>query len=136
MNSTSQVPVPKTPRKQTSRDDRLKFQYALSNRLTPQKKRRCGRKVLLNTPQRKRLIEWVTSSRTARRTRWADIPTILNFDCGEHAIRTAFKKEGYSDFNGLLSMKIGQKNNGLQSVGVMRLGFSRENIQKIGLLER
>ncbi|KAK6582305.1 hypothetical protein PZA11_003285 [Diplocarpon coronariae] len=42
----------------------------------------------------------------------------------------------YSDFNGLLSMKIGQKNNGLQSVGVMRLGFSRENIQKIGLLER
>ncbi|KAK6587373.1 hypothetical protein PZA11_000663 [Diplocarpon coronariae] len=120
MNSTSQVPVLKTLRKQTSRDDRLKcetlyydagftqdqialqlnltvgqVQYALSNRLTPQKKRRCGRKVLLNTPQRKRLIEWVTSSRIARRTRWADIPTILNFDCGEHAIRTAFKKEGY-----------------------------------------
>jgi transposase len=69
-------------------------QYALSHRLTPQKHYR-GRKVLLNTPQRKRLVEWVTASNANRRVKWADIPTILGWNCGEKAIRAAFKKEGF-----------------------------------------
>lgn len=85
------VPTPKTPRKECTRDERLKVQtlyfdagftqdqialqlkltprqvqYALDHRLTPQKSR-CGRKPFLNTPQRKRLIEWVTASRDNRR---------------------------------------------------------------------
>lgn len=85
------IPTPKTPRKQCTRDDRLRIetlyftagftqdeialqlnvtrrqvQYALSHRLTPQKQAR-GRKILLNTPQRKRLIEWATSSSANRR---------------------------------------------------------------------
>jgi hypothetical protein len=77
------VPTPKTPTRQrmATRDDRLRcqtlylysgftqdeialqlnltrdqVQYALAHRLTPQKSR-CGRKIALNTPQRKRLIE-------------------------------------------------------------------------------
>ena len=119
MDSTWSVPVPKTPRKTTTRDQRLKCQtlyfdagwtqtdialqlnltpdqvsYALSHRLTPQH-HRSGRRVYLNTPQRKRLIEWTTSSRENRRTQWADIPSILGWNCGLHAVRTAFKKEGY-----------------------------------------
>ncbi len=81
MEASYSIPIPKTPRKQCSRDDRLRIEtlyfdagftqgeialqlypitlaqikYALSHRLTPQKQR-CGRKVLLRTPQRKRLI--------------------------------------------------------------------------------
>jgi hypothetical protein len=54
-----------------------------------------GRKVLLNTPQRKRLIEWVTSSKENRRVAWQDIPPYLGWDCGTKAIRAAFKKEGF-----------------------------------------
>lgn len=68
--------------------------YALRHRLTPQKQK-TGRRALLNTPQRKRLIEWVTASQENREKPWIEIPGILGFDCGEKAIRTAFKKEGY-----------------------------------------
>lgn len=118
-DSMYSIPTPKTPRKQLSRDDRLRVEtlyfdanftqaqialqlnislrqirYALSHRLTPQKRLR-GKRPYLNTPQRKRLIEWVTSSEANRRIRWADIPDILDFDCGEKAIRTAFQKEGF-----------------------------------------
>jgi hypothetical protein len=119
MDSQYSVPTPKTLRKQLTRDDRLRIEtlyydanftqaqialqlnisprqvgYALCHRLTPQKPK-CGRKVLLNTPQRKRLIEWVCASESNRRTRWTDIPAILGWDCGEFAIRTAFKREGF-----------------------------------------
>ncbi|EPE35500.1 Homeo [Glarea lozoyensis ATCC 20868] len=119
MDSQYSVPTPKTPRKQLSRDDRLRIEtlyfdanftqaqialqlnisprqvgYTLSYRLTPQKQK-CGRKVLLNTPQRKRLIEWVCASEGNRRTRWTDILDILGWNCGEWAIRTAFKREGF-----------------------------------------
>jgi hypothetical protein len=119
MEVSYSIPTPKTLRKQSTRDDRLRIQtlyfdagftideivlqlsvtldqvrYALSHQLTPQKHVR-GRKILLNTPQRKRLIEWVTSSNTNRRTQWADIPSALGWDCGEKAIRAAFKREGF-----------------------------------------
>ena len=119
METTYSVPTPKTPRKETSRDTRLKIQtlyfdagwswddiclqldvtprqiqYALATRLTPQK-HRTGRHPFLDTPKRKRLIEWVTSSRDARFTPWVEIPSILGWECSEYAIRTAMKKEGY-----------------------------------------
>jgi hypothetical protein len=119
MEALYSIPTPKTPRKQSNRDDRLRIEtlyfhagltqdqialelnltpgqvkYALSHRLTPQH-RACGRRVFLNTPQRKPLVEWATASSTNRRIRWADIPPILGWDCGEKAIRTAFKREGY-----------------------------------------
>lgn len=55
-----------------------------------------GRKVILNTPQRKRLIQWVTASQENRETPWTEIPSLLGLDCGEKAIRTAFRKEGYT----------------------------------------
>ena len=109
---------PKTPRKECTRDNRIRIQtlyfdagfiedqialqlnltpqqvqYALANRLTPQKHLQ-GRKPFLNTPQRKRLVEWVTYSSANRRIRWANIPPILGWDCGEKAFRAAFKREG------------------------------------------
>jgi hypothetical protein len=81
MEASYSIPIPKTPRKQSTRHDRLRIQtlyfdtsftideivlplsvildqvrYALSYRLTPQKHLR-GRKILLNTSLRKRLIE-------------------------------------------------------------------------------
>ncbi|PMD30007.1 hypothetical protein L207DRAFT_615194, partial [Hyaloscypha variabilis F] len=68
--------------------------YALAHRLTPQKRLR-GRHALLNTSQRKRLIEWVTSLAVSRRVKWKDILALLEWDCVEKAIRTAFKKEGF-----------------------------------------
>lgn len=79
---------------QTNYSER-QVRYALAHRLTPQKQK-SGRKVLLNTPQRKRLIQWVTASAENRTTPWVEIPSILGLDCGEYAIRTAFKKEGYA----------------------------------------
>ena len=119
MEPTYRIPVPKQPNEDLSRDDRLRIQtlffdahftrsqiclqtgftynqvcYALQHRLTPQKKR-SGRKVILNTPQRKRLIQWVTASQENRETPWIEIPSILGLNCGEYAIRTAFKREGF-----------------------------------------
>lgn len=116
------IPTPKTPsrRKESTRDERLRIQtlyfdagwtqaqialqlnltrdqvrYALQHRITPQKTR-SGCKPLLNTPQRKRLIEWVTSSSNNRQVPWPEIPALLGWDCGVKAIRAAFKKEGYT----------------------------------------
>ena len=67
---------------------------ALSYRVTPQKQK-AGCKVLLNTPAKKRLVEWVTASQTNRETLWRNILSILGWDCGEYAIRTALKREGF-----------------------------------------
>ena len=118
-----EVPTPKQPRRQRhtelTRDDRLKIQTlyfdaeltrdqiclqlditysqvcdTIRHRLTPQK-HKCGTKPFLNSPQRKRLIEWVTSSRENREVLWAAIPDIFGWECGEKAIRKAFKKEGF-----------------------------------------
>lgn len=113
------IPTPKTPTRQLAHDDRLwiqtlyyeagftqaqivlqcnftraQIQYALNHRLTPQKHLR-GQKAVLNTPQRKRSIEWVTALATNRPVAWRDILALLEFNCGIKAIRTAFKKEGY-----------------------------------------
>jgi hypothetical protein len=70
------------------------IRYALAYRLTPQKQK-TGQRVVLSTPQRKRLIQWVTASKENRETAWIEIPGILGLDCGEKAIRTAFRKEGF-----------------------------------------
>ena len=119
MDTTFSVPVPKQKSPELTRDQRLRIQtlffdanftreqiclqtgytydqiyYAIRHRLTPQKQR-TGRRVFLNTPQRKRLIQWVTASEENRDTPWVAIPSILGFECGEKAIRTVFKKEGY-----------------------------------------
>src|ERR1700712_4757622 len=91
--ATLSAPVPKQPRElEPTRDQRLRIQtlffdanftreqiclqtghtykqvcHALTYRLTPQK-RRTGRRIFLNTPQRKRLIQWVTASQENRET--------------------------------------------------------------------
>jgi len=118
------IPTPKTPTRaknnDLSRDDRLRIQtlyytarwsiedlrlqfpfsraqidYALENRPTPQKTH-SGRHVLLNTPTRKELVQWVTASSLNRSIPWAEIPKWLGWNCGEKAIRTALHKEGYT----------------------------------------
>ena len=120
MESLIFVPTPKTPTKPTSRDDRLRIQtlyytagwtvsdillqnpkltrrqvdYALSFRPTPQKQR-CGRHPLLTTPQRKCLIGWATFDSHSRDIPMRELPRWLGWSCGEKAVRTAFKKEGY-----------------------------------------
>ena len=119
MESTYHIPTPKVTKKELTRDERLRIQTlyfdagwtraqiclqlnlsykavcsAILHRLTPQKKN-SGRRVFLNTPQRRKLIEWVTASKENRETPWVAIPSILGWDCGEKAIRTAFKREGY-----------------------------------------
>jgi hypothetical protein len=119
MATTYQIPVPKQKHPELTRDQRLRVQtlffdanytrdqiclqtgytydqvcYAISHRLTPQK-HKTGRRVILNTPQRKKLIQWATASQENREIPWAAIPSILGLDCGEKAIRTAFKKEGF-----------------------------------------
>ena len=115
------IPTPKTPHQDSTRDQRLRIQtlyfdagwiqaqialqlnltisqvrYALQHRITPQKISNVGRKLLLNTPRRKQLIEWVIASRENRQVSWPEIPALLGWDCGVKAIRAAFKKKGYT----------------------------------------
>ena len=99
MDSSFHVPTLKTPTQVTSRDDRLRIQtlyytagwtvndillqnpritrrqvqYSLENRPTLQK-HACGRHVLLDTPHRKYLIEWVTQSSFTREIPWEELP--------------------------------------------------------------
>ncbi|PMD12280.1 hypothetical protein NA56DRAFT_501704 [Hyaloscypha hepaticicola] len=152
------LPVPKQPRQpELIRDQRLRIQtlffdanftrdqiclqtghtykqvcHVLTHCLTPQK-RRTGRRVILNTPQRKRLIQWVTVSEENRDTPWIEIPGILGLDCGEWAICTAFKKEGRRDLNGLKSIRIGRTSNGMRSFRATRRGYNLEDISGFGL---
>ena len=67
--------------------------YSLSHRFTPQK-RRSGRKSIIDTPHRKRLIEFVTSSKRTRRMRFIDVANELGWGVSESAIRRALAKEG------------------------------------------
>ena len=69
-------------------------QYAIAHRPTPQKQR-TGAKLRFDTPQRKAIVNWVTSSKATRAIPWCDIPSILHLQCGEKAIRHALRKEGY-----------------------------------------
>lgn len=122
MDCEYHVPTPKTPTKrsiETDRDTRLQahtlyycagwtmdnialqlgltlhqVRWALCHRLTPQKAK-TGRRTLLDTPQRKRLIEFITQSKQSRRISPEELGQTL-FNCGPRAIRTALKKEGYT----------------------------------------
>ena len=83
--------------------------YVLSYQLTPQKKR-SGARPYLNTPRRKFLIDWVCASKINRRIPWAEILSILGWDCGEKAIRSAFKKEGFIRWNARTKPPLSKKN--------------------------
>ena len=68
--------------------------YALSHHFTPQKKKHVGRKSIINTPHRARLVEFVTLSKRTRRLRFIDVAYELGWDVSESAIRRALAKEG------------------------------------------
>jgi hypothetical protein len=73
---------------------------ARNSRLTPQYKAHCGRKPKINTPTRHRLEKWLLESPSRRHVAFKHIreltPLELGLqDCGEEAIRTAFKLVGY-----------------------------------------
>ena len=70
--------------------------YSLHHQFTPQKGR-SGRKSIINTPNRARLIEFVTSSKHTRRMRFVDVAYELEWDVSESAIRRALAKEGIAD---------------------------------------
>ena len=128
--SDYEIPTPKTPYKNTTRDDRLRVQtlffdagwskpeialqlnltidqvkYALRHRVTPQKQR-TGRRPLLGPAERKQLIDWVCASKKNRRTPWDQIPQIFGWDCKVYAIATAFKQEGFSRYSALQKPKL------------------------------
>jgi hypothetical protein len=102
MESTIFIPMPRLHAKRALETNDYVFihfilmlggrKYALAHRVTPQNIARVSRKLLLNSPQRKHLIDWVTASKTNRRTPWPEIPALLGWDCGIKAIRAAFKK--------------------------------------------
>ena len=71
--------------------------YSLHHQLTPQKQH-SGRKSIINTPYRKRLIEFVTYNKRTRRMRFIDVAYELGWDVSESAIRRALAKEGMTDW--------------------------------------
>lgn len=83
--------------------------YALSHRTTPQKQR-CGRRPLLDTPTRKALVHFVSSSRANRRIPWPQIPQAIGWhDCKLEAIENAFEREGYGRWTALKKPDLTQK---------------------------
>ena len=123
--------------------------YAIRHRLTPQKQK-TGRRVVLNTPQRKKLIQWATASRENRETPWVEIPRILGLDCGEwlyvqplkrRAIHVGFlegsapflRRIERRDLNGQRSMLIRQTSNGMRFSRVMKHGHNLEDTHAYGL---
>ncbi len=73
---------------------------AKNSRLTPQFKSRCGRKPKVNTPTRQKLEKWLLESPSRRHIAFKHMreltpPELGLQDCGEEAIRTAFKLVGY-----------------------------------------
>ena len=67
--------------------------YSFHHQFTPQKQR-SGRKSIINTPHRARLVEFVTSSKRTRCMRFIDVAFELGWDVSESAIRRALAKEG------------------------------------------
>ena len=96
-------------------------QYAAINRVTPQKQR-CGLKALLNTPTRRRIADFITSSRRTRRMPFIQVSEELHLFVSESVMRRAMQKEGI--FRRLARGKppISEKNR------LLRLAFAHEHL--------
>jgi hypothetical protein len=70
--------------------------WILKNPPTPKKK--TGRPKIINTPTRKRLVEFATSSRANRRLSYIQQIRIAQIDCSSDTLYRAFKKEGYKRY--------------------------------------
>lgn len=139
--------IPSTPphRRQLTRDERIQaqilhqaghtyiqiakqlditvyhVQYACTHQATPQNHAR-GRHLLLHTPDRKVLTDWVTTSKATRRTPYYKIPAILGWEISSKAIQNALEKEGFHRRLGRRKPPISVKNRAL------RLAWAHEHL--------
>ena len=99
----------------------FQVQYATKHRVTPQK-RRCGLKALLDTPTRRRIADFITSSRRTRRMPFIQVSEELHLFVSESVMRRAMQKEGI--FRRLARGKppISEKNR------LLRLAFAHEHL--------
>lgn len=150
-SQSSSLPPPKTPKKrELTRDQRLQIkafrslkmiyrdivvhlrtmgvicterqiQYAENSRPTPQKQR-CGPTPMLNTPTRRRIADFITSSKKTRRMPYIQVNLELQLHASESIIRRAMKKEGI--FRRLARKKppISEKNR------LLRLAWAMEHV--------
>jgi len=63
---------------------------------TTPKKKRPGRKPILDTPKRKALVALATKNAVYRRKPWIDVATELNYTTCIRTLRAAFEKENFS----------------------------------------
>lgn len=79
--------------------DQIKYSLnrPLPDSLTP-RRNRSGTQALLNTPLRRRLVNWLEASPSRLELCWKDIPFHLDLGIpfNERAVRTALQKEGFS----------------------------------------
>ena len=102
------------------------IQYAEEHRSTSQKQR-CGLKILLNTPTRRRIADFITSSKRTRRMPYIQVSEELHLFVFEKVMRRAMQKEEI--FRRLARQKspISEKNR------LLRLAFAHEHLNWIQL---
>ena len=115
--STPSIEPPSTPRKQLSRDERIRIrtlrdvgwsyqaiadkykhtygavQWACSHAQTPVK--RPGRPSKLSAEQIEALVEFVVASKVNRRLPYYRLPSLLGFECGTDSVHYALRKAGF-----------------------------------------
>lgn len=62
---------------------------------TPQRVGKCGRKVKIDTPTRRRLVFAATSTAENRRKPYSEVANEMGIEASDKTLRTAFAKEGY-----------------------------------------
>lgn len=93
--------------------------YALRHRLNPQK-HKCGPSVSVNTPNRRRIVDWVTNSAKARCTPMYRIAD--NWKLSETLLRPSLKKEGCGSYFAKIKPNLNERN------AAARLKWCRERL--------
>jgi transposase len=74
---------------------RMKVRKAIYGPTTPQHKR-SGRHTTINGDEKRRIIDWVCSSKQSRRASWEQIAAQLDMPDRTYAIRNILRKEGFA----------------------------------------
>lgn len=64
---------------------------------TPGRKNRCGRKIKIDTPTRRRLVYTATLNAENRRKPYSEIMQLIGLEADKKTLRDAFAKEGDND---------------------------------------